>query len=85
MVNDRRLIVKRKLLTAARDEIFNDPIFIIDFRHFLIPDVLTFPGMLFGLVLSVLPGGQTPWQSLYGGVGAGAFLWLVGFTASKLL
>ena len=61
------------------------PIFIIDFRHFLIPDVLTYPGMLLGLGLSFLPGGQTPLESVAGGVGAGLFLWLVGFSASLLL
>lgn len=61
------------------------PIFIIDFRHFLIPDVLTFPGMLLGLGLSLLPDGQTPAASLLGAAGAGLFLWLVGFSASLLV
>lgn len=61
------------------------PIFIIDIRHFLIPDVITYPGILLGLGLSFLPGGQTPLQSLIGAAGAGFFLWLVGFTASQLL
>src|SRR5882757_5741348 len=28
------------------------PIFVIDFRHFLIPDLLTYPGILLGLGLS---------------------------------
>lgn len=61
------------------------PIFIIDFRHFLIPDVLTYPGMLLGLGLSFLPGGQTPAGSLLGAAGAGAFLWLVGYAASRVV
>lgn len=61
------------------------PIFVIDFRHFLIPDVLTYPGVALGLGLSFLPGGLTPLQSLIGGAGSGLFLWLVGFTASFLL
>ena len=61
------------------------PIFVIDFRHFLIPDVLTYPGILLGLSLSFIPGGITPLQSLIGGGGAGLFLWLVGFSASLLL
>ena len=61
------------------------PIFIIDFRHFLIPDVLTLPGMALGVLLSFLPGGLTPWQSLLGGAGAGLFLWLVGYSATLLL
>lgn len=61
------------------------PIFVIDFRHFLIPDVLTYPGMLLGLGLSFLPGGLTPQQSLIGCAGAALFLWLVGFAASLLM
>jgi leader peptidase (prepilin peptidase)/N-methyltransferase len=61
------------------------PIFVIDFRHFLIPDVLTYPGILLGLGLSFLPGGLTPQQSLLGGGGAALFLWLIGFAASLLM
>jgi leader peptidase (prepilin peptidase) / N-methyltransferase len=61
------------------------PIFIIDFRHYLIPDVLTLPGIVLGLLISFLPGGLSPWQSLLGGAGAGFFLWLVGYAASLLL
>ena len=61
------------------------PIFVIDFRHFLIPDVLTLPGILLGLGISFLPGGLTPLQSLTGGAVAGLFLWLVGFSAGLIL
>lgn len=61
------------------------PIFVIDFRHFLIPDLLTYPGALLGLALSFLPGGQTPMQSLTGLAAAGGFLWLVGFVATLVL
>jgi leader peptidase (prepilin peptidase) / N-methyltransferase len=61
------------------------PIFVIDIRHFLIPDLLTYPGILIGLGLSFLPGGITPAQSLIGAAGAGGLLWLIGFAASLLL
>jgi leader peptidase (prepilin peptidase)/N-methyltransferase len=61
------------------------PIFVIDFRHFLIPDLLTYPGVLIGLGLSFLPEGITWQQSLLGAAGAGGFLWLIGFAASLLL
>jgi leader peptidase (prepilin peptidase)/N-methyltransferase len=61
------------------------PIFIIDFRHYLIPDVLNFPGMALGLGLAFLPGGQSPAQSLVGMIGAGILLWTVGFVATRLL
>lgn len=72
-------------LAAAWLVLASIPIFVIDFRHFLIPDVINFPGMVIGLALSFLPGGISPEDSLLGGVGAGLFLWLVGFSASKLL
>jgi leader peptidase (prepilin peptidase)/N-methyltransferase len=61
------------------------PIFIIDFRHYLIPDVLNYPGMALGLALSFLPGGQSPVQSLVGMAGAGMLLWSVGYAATRLL
>ena len=53
------------------------PIFIIDFRHYLIPDALTLPGIALGLGLGFLPGGQTPVESLMGASLAGLFLWLI--------
>lgn len=58
------------------------PIFVIDIRHYLIPDVLTIPGILLGLGLSLIPGGLTPPQSLIGGAGSGLFLWGIGYVAS---
>jgi leader peptidase (prepilin peptidase)/N-methyltransferase len=61
------------------------PIFVIDFRHFLIPDLITYPGIVLGLGLSFLPGGLTPLQSLTGATVSGLFLWLVGYSASLLL
>ena len=61
------------------------PIFVIDFRHFLIPDLLTYPGILLGLALSFLPGGLYPLQSLIGAAGAGGLLWLIGFASSLWL
>jgi leader peptidase (prepilin peptidase) / N-methyltransferase len=61
------------------------PIFVIDIRHFLIPDLLTYPGIVLGLALSFLPGGLTPRESLIGAAGAGGILWLIGYAASLLL
>jgi leader peptidase (prepilin peptidase)/N-methyltransferase len=61
------------------------PIFVIDIRHFLIPDLLTYPGIVLGLALSFLPGGLTPLQSLIGSAGAGGLLWSIGFFASLIL
>jgi leader peptidase (prepilin peptidase) / N-methyltransferase len=58
------------------------PIFIIDFRHFLIPDLLSITGIVFGLAISFLPGGLTPLESLTGAAVAGFFLWVVGALAT---
>lgn len=58
------------------------PIFVIDFRHFLIPDLITYPGILLGIGLSFLPLGLTPVQSISGSLVSGLFLWLIGFAAS---
>ncbi len=61
------------------------PIFVIDIRHYLIPDLLTYPGMAVGLALSFIPEGLAPSQSLIGAAGAGGLLWLIGFAASLVL
>jgi leader peptidase (prepilin peptidase) / N-methyltransferase len=61
------------------------PIAVIDFRHYLIPDLLNYPGMVLGLAAALLPGGLTFWESLLGAAGAGGFLFAVGFLAEKLL
>jgi leader peptidase (prepilin peptidase)/N-methyltransferase len=61
------------------------PITVIDLRHYLIPDVLTLPGIALGCALALLPGGLAPWEGLLGAVVAGGGLWLIGFTASLLL
>jgi leader peptidase (prepilin peptidase) / N-methyltransferase len=61
------------------------PIAVIDFRHYLIPDLLNYPGIVLGLAASLLPGGLTAWQSLLGAALCGGFLFSVGFVAEKLL
>jgi leader peptidase (prepilin peptidase) / N-methyltransferase len=61
------------------------PIFVIDIRHFLIPDLLTYPGIALGLALSFIPDGLAPSQSLIGAAGAGGILWSIGFAASFIL
>ncbi|MFC1586365.1 prepilin peptidase [Fibrobacterota bacterium] len=61
------------------------PIFILDVNHHLIPDALNFSGMILGLGLSFFPGGISPLQSLTGLLGAGFFLWLLGWTVSAIL
>jgi len=61
------------------------PISCIDARHYIIPDVLTVPGIVASAALSFLPGGLTPLQSGLGiAVGAGS-LWLMGIIGSWAL
>jgi leader peptidase (prepilin peptidase)/N-methyltransferase len=61
------------------------PIFLIDIRHHLIPDVLNYTGMVLGLGLSFIPGGNSPLQSFSGLLGAGVILWIIRIAAQKLL
>ena len=52
-------------------------LFAIDLEHHLLPDVITLPGILLGLVFSLwLPPGLV--DALIGGVAGGGVLWLIG-------
>lgn len=89
---------------------FNLPIYLIftcgliiatftDFEHWIIPDVVTCPGMILGLILSIVyPNLQrilphwskmctSPWEgllaSLFGAISGGAFLYLIGIVGKK--
>lgn len=59
------------------------PVCAVDFKYKLIPDSMSIGGIVAGLLLSFIPGGITPLQSLIGAVAAGGGLWLLGFIASK--
>ena len=61
------------------------PVCAVDVQYKLIPDSISVGGIAVGLVLSMFPGGITPFESLLGVVGAGGGLWLLGFVASKIL
>ena len=61
------------------------PVCAVDFKYKLIPDTISVGGIVVGLVLSMFPGGITPFQSLIGAACAGGGLYLLGFVASKLL
>jgi leader peptidase (prepilin peptidase) / N-methyltransferase len=61
------------------------PITVIDLRHYLIPDLLNYPGLALGIAASLLPGGLTWSESLLGAGLSGGFLFGVGFIAEKLL
>lgn len=61
------------------------PVCAIDCKYKLIPDSISVGGIVAGLLISIIPGGVTPFQSLLGAVVAGGGLYLVGWTATKLL
>jgi leader peptidase (prepilin peptidase)/N-methyltransferase len=54
------------------------PVTVIDFRHYIIPDQITFPFIALGLLASFLPGDTTPLQSVAGILAGGGTLYLIG-------
>ena len=61
------------------------PVSAVDFKYKLIPDSISVGGIVAGFVISFIPGGMTPVQSIVGAVAAGGGLYLLGFVASKVL
>lgn len=61
------------------------PVCAVDFKYKLIPDTISVGGIVAGLLISLIPGGVTPLESLIGAVGAGGGLFLLGWVASKVL
>ena len=57
----------------------------IDLQHKIIPDVISLPGILGGVVFSFFPSaGISPLEALIGVVGGGGFLFLVGTAFEKV-
>ncbi|HSQ40894.1 MAG TPA: prepilin peptidase [Fibrobacteraceae bacterium] len=61
------------------------PIAAVDFPHHLIPDTVSFGGILLGLAVASLPGGLSWQQSLLGLAIAGGGLWGFSLIMSRLL
>ncbi|WP_295053772.1 A24 family peptidase [uncultured Fibrobacter sp.] len=61
------------------------PVCAVDCKYKLIPDSISVGGIVAGLLISLVPGGVTPLQSLIGAVVAGGGLYLLGWIASKVL
>ena len=61
------------------------PIFVIDFRYHLLPDSISIGGIVVGIILSFLPGGITPWQSILGAILAGGGLYLFAKLIAKII
>ena len=60
------------------------PITIIDFRHYIIPDSITLPGLALGIAFSFLPGFPTPVESLLGILAGGGTLYAIGWIGAVL-
>ena len=60
----------------------------IDFYHYILPDIITLPGIVLGLIVSVLPFFGPPLvdiqTSLVGVVAGGGGLWLFAWTFEKI-
>ena len=61
------------------------PVCAVDCKYKLIPDSISVGGIVAGLLISLVPGGVTPLQSLLGAVLAGGGLYLLGWIATKVL
>lgn len=61
------------------------PVCAVDCKYKLIPDSISVGGIVAGLLISLVPGGVTPLQSLIGVVVAGGGLYLLGWIATKVL
>ena len=61
------------------------PVCAVDCKYKLIPDSISVGGIVAGLLISLVPGGVTPLQSLIGAVVAGGGLYLLGWIATRVL
>lgn len=61
------------------------PVCAVDCQYKLIPDSISVGGIVAGLLLSMVPGGITPFQSLIGAAVAGGGLYALGWVATKVL
>ena len=59
------------------------PCFFIDLKHYLLPDILTFPGMFLGLLGSFFSDTRTPMSAFLGFAVGGGFFWLLSWLYEK--
>lgn len=60
------------------------PVTVIDFRHYIIPDLFTLPMLGIGLLVSFFPGFPTPTASFFGILGGGGTLYAIGWIGAVL-
>jgi leader peptidase (prepilin peptidase) / N-methyltransferase len=61
------------------------PIFVIDWKHFIIPDILTVPSLVLSVIFSFFPGGITPLGSVFGIAAGGGPLLAAVFLGKYIL
>lgn len=61
------------------------PVCAVDFKYKLIPDSISIGGIVAGLLISFIPGGISPQESLIGAAAAGGGLYALGWIATKAL
>jgi len=61
------------------------PLSIIDIKHYIIPDVLTIPGLVAAIIVSFFPGGLTPRAKHRGDAGGGGSLLAIGAIGTYVL
>ena len=59
------------------------PCVFIDLKHYLLPDIMTFPGMLFGVLGSFFSESRTPLSAIMGLVFGGGFFWFLSWLYEK--
>ena len=60
------------------------PCVFIDLKHYLLPDILTFPGMFLGVIGSFFSEIRTPMSSVFGLILGGGFFWLLSWLYEKI-
>jgi leader peptidase (prepilin peptidase) / N-methyltransferase len=54
-----------------------------DLEHYIIPNIIVFPGIVVGLLIAILPGPLTLTNALASGIGAGLFFFIIWFFYPK--
>ena len=60
------------------------PVAIIDIHEFIIPDSITLPGLVLGIIVSLLPGHPTPLESILGIAAGGGSLFFIGLLGERI-